>query len=72
MSVSVPVIDPAFALHVLPHSGADRLARLAARACDAPIAIVVALDGGQAALSSGTGFSPQEREGLSKTRAICA
>jgi hypothetical protein len=64
VSVSVPTVDPAFALHVLPHSGADRLTRLAARACGAPIAVVVALEGGEAVFSSGTGFSPQEREGL--------
>jgi PAS domain-containing protein len=64
VSVSVPHIAPAFALHVLPHSGADRLARLAARACDATIAVVVAVEEGQAVFHAGTGFSPQEREGL--------
>jgi diguanylate cyclase (GGDEF)-like protein/PAS domain S-box-containing protein len=64
VSVSVPTVDSAFALHVLPHSGADRFTRLAARTCGAPIAIVVALEDGEAVFSSGTGFSPQEREGL--------
>lgn len=65
MSVSVPSVAPAaFALHVLPHSGADRLARLAARACGVPIAIVAALENGEAAFVAGTGFSAQEREGL--------
>jgi diguanylate cyclase (GGDEF)-like protein/PAS domain S-box-containing protein len=64
VSVSVPSLDPAFALHVLPHSGADRLARLAARACGVPIAIVAALENDEARFVAGTGFSAQEREGL--------
>ncbi len=64
VSVSVPSLDPAFALHVLPHSGADRLARLAARACGVPIAIIAALENDEAQFVAGTGFSAQEREGL--------
>jgi PAS domain S-box-containing protein len=34
------------------------------RAPAAPIAVMVALEGGEAVFSAGTGFSPQEREGL--------
>ncbi|WP_411886427.1 EAL domain-containing protein [Polaromonas sp. YR568] len=68
MSVSVPKLSPDFALHVLPHSGAERLTRLAARACDAPMAIIVTLEGGEAVFHAGTGFSAQEREGLA---ALC-
>jgi diguanylate cyclase (GGDEF)-like protein/PAS domain S-box-containing protein len=72
--VSVSTVDPAFALHVLPQGGeehdatrptnADRLTRLAARSCATPIAIMVAMENGQPAFRSGTGFAPHEREGL--------
>ncbi|MGH8831057.1 MAG: EAL domain-containing protein [Polaromonas sp.] len=46
------------------HPDADRLTLLAARLCDAPIALVVLFENGQAVFRSGSGFAAEEREGL--------
>ncbi len=47
-----------------PPPDTDRLTLLAARSCDAAMAMVVLLENGQAVFSSGAGFSAAEREGL--------
>jgi diguanylate cyclase (GGDEF)-like protein/PAS domain S-box-containing protein len=69
--VSSPIAHPL--PDVLPlHAGstgasareADRIAILAARCCDMPLAMLAVFDGGQATFSAGTGFSPGERDGL--------
>lgn len=41
-----------------------RVSLLAARSCHAPVAMVVVLDNDQVVFSAGTGFDPDEREGL--------
>ena len=63
---ALPAAEQAIA--ALPRSehgtGTPALALLAARACEAPVALVLALEHGHTVLRSGTGFDPAECEGL--------